>query len=257
MVFNGYSKENILEKGDTISFPESVKSFFKGDIGQPHGGFPEKIQKLILKDEIPYTDLPNAHLKPIDFENELIAFHKKFDSSLSFLDLLSYKFYPKVFEDYYKHFQIYGNVSAIPSIEFFYGMKNGQEIMIEILHGKNIIVKLEYISEPDENGNRTVFFKLNGQTRAIEIKDNHIQIEKRANLKVSGVNEIGAPLQGMLSKIFVKVGDVVKKNAPLFTIEAMKMETTIVANNTAKIKGIHLVEGRMVDAEDLVIEMEG
>ncbi len=256
MVSNNYSKEDILEKGDSISFPESVKSFFKGDLGQPFGGFPERLQKLILKDEKPYTELPNAHLKPVDFEKEMIAFRQKFDNNLSFLDFLSYKFYPKVFEDYFKHFQTYGNVSPIPSLEFFYGMKNNDEIMIEISHGKNIIVKLEYVGEPDENGVRTVFFKLNGQTRAIEIKDNHIQIDKRANLKVSGANEIGAPLQGMLSKIFVKAGDVVKKNAPLFTIEAMKMETTIVANQNSKIKSVQLKEGKMVDADDLVIEME-
>lgn len=256
MVSNGYSKEDILEKGDSISFPQSVKSFFKGDLGQPYGGFPEKLQKLILKNEKPYTELPNAHLEPIDFGNELSAFYKKFDSSLTFLDFLSYKFYPKVFEEYYTHYHTYGNVSFIPSLEFFYGMKNGQEIMVEIIYGKNILVKLEYISEADENGIRNVFFKLNGQGRAIEIKDKKVLIIKKSNRKVSGQNEIGAPLQGMISKIFVKPGDSVKKNAPLFTIEAMKMETTIVANNNIKVKGIELAEGRMVDADDMVIEID-
>lgn len=256
MVSNGYTKEDILEKGDSISFPQSVKSFFKGDLGQPYGGFPEKLQKLILKNEKPYTELPNAHLEPIDFGNELSAFYKKFDSSLTFLDFLSYKFYPKVFEEYYTHHNTYGNVSFIPSLEFFYGMKNGQEVMIEIVYGKNILVKLEYISEPDENGFRSVFFKLNGQARAIEIKDKNVHIIKQSNRKVSGQNEIGAPLQGMISKVFVKPGDSVKKNAPLFTIEAMKMETTIVANNNVKIKGIQLAEGKMVDADDMVIEIE-
>lgn len=256
MVSNGYSKEDILERGESISFPQSVKDFFKGDLGQPYGGFPQTLQKLILKDEKPYTELPNAHLKPIDFEKEIKEFHKKFDSTLTELDLLSYKFYPKVFEEYYKHFQAYGNVSVIPTLEFFYGMKNGQEVIIEIEHGKNIIAKLEYVGEPDENGIRSVFFKLNGQSRVIDIKDEHLQIIKVSNRKASGQNEVGAPLQGMLSKIFVKAGDLVKKNAPIFTIEAMKMETTIVANNNYKIKGIQLREGNMVDADDLVIEME-
>jgi pyruvate carboxylase len=255
MVSNGYTKEDILEKGESISFPQSVKSFFKGDLGQPHGGFPEKLQKLILKDEKPYKELPNAHLQPIDFGTELSEFYKKFDSSLTFLDFLSYKFYPKVFEEYYTHYQTYGNVSFVPSLEFFYGMKNGQEIMIEIIYGKNILAKLEYISEADENGIRTAFFKLNGQGRAIEIKDKNVNITKQANRKASGQHEIGAPLQGMISKIFVKPGDSVKKNAPLFTIEAMKMETTIVANNDYLIKGIQLAEGRMVDADDMVIEV--
>jgi pyruvate carboxylase len=100
------------------------------------------------------------------------------------------------------------------------------------------------------------FFKLNGQGRAVEVKDEHIKIIKQANRKISGVNDIGAPLQGMISKVFVKPGDVVKKNAPLFTIEAMKMETTITAANNFKIKGVQLTEGKMVDADDLVIEFE-
>ena len=211
---------------------------------------------MILKDEVPYTDLPNAHLKPIDFDQEFNAFHQKFNKNLSFLDFLSYQFYPKVFEEYYHHLQTYGDVSSIPSLEFFYGMKNGQEAMIEIMHGKTIITKLEYVSEPDENGMRRISFKLNGQSRVIEIRDEHIVIARKANRKASGKNEVGAPLQGMISKIFVKAGEVVKKNAPLFTIEAMKMETTITANQQFKITKIQLNEGKMVDADDLVIEVE-
>jgi pyruvate carboxylase len=117
-------------------------------------------------------------------------------------------------------------------------------------------VKLEYVGEPNDNGIRTVFFKLNGQNRAIEIKDEHIHITKQSNRKVSGQNEVGAPLQGMISKIFVKKGDAIKKNTPLFTIEAMKMETTIVAHSNFKIKVVQLAEGCMVDADDMVIETE-
>ena len=256
MVSMGYSKEDILNKGDSISFPQSVKSFFKGDIGQPYGGFPKNLQKMILKDELPYTDLPNAHLKPIDFDKEFKEFHKKFNKNLSFLDFLSYQFYPKVFEEYYQHLQTYGDVSSIPSLEFFYGMKNGQESMIEILHGKTIITKLEYVSEPDENGMRRISFKLNGQSRVIEIRDENVHISKKANRKASNKHEVGAPLQGMISKVFVKAGDTVKTNTPLFTIEAMKMETTVTANHQYKIVNIHLSEGKMVDADDLVIEVE-
>jgi len=256
MVSMGYTKEDILNKGDSISFPQSVKSFFKGDIGQPYGGFPPVLQKMILKDEVPYTDLPNAHLKPIDFDLEFKAFHQKFNKNLSFLDFLSYQFYPKVFEEYYQHLQVYGDVSSIPSLAFFYGMKNGQETMIEIGHGKTIITKLEYISEPDENGMRRISFKLNGQSRVIELRDEHILISRKPNRKALGENEVGAPLQGMISKIFVKVGDIVKKNAPMFTIDAMKMETTITANHQFKVTKIQLLEGKMVDADDLVIEVE-
>ena len=74
MVSNNLSIEDVLERGEELSFPQSVKSFFRGDLGQPYGGFPERVQKIILKDEKPYTERPNGHLEPIDFEKEFAAF---------------------------------------------------------------------------------------------------------------------------------------------------------------------------------------
>ncbi|HXC05022.1 MAG TPA: pyruvate carboxylase [Bacteroidia bacterium] len=254
MVSNNLSKEDILERGDMISFPESVRSMFKGDLGQPHGGFPKALQKLILKDEQAYTDLPNAHLQPIELESDFKAFRIRFGTECTFLDYLSYKFYPKVFEGYHAHLKTFGDVSMIPTPEFFYGMKNNQETLIDIGEGKTLIVKQMYIGDPDESGNRSVYFKLNGQTRAIEVKDRSIQNTRKANRKAEGQGQIGTPLQGMLSRIFVKNGQTVKKNTPLFTIEAMKMETTITASTDMKITGIHLSELSLVEADDLVVE---
>ena len=69
LVSNNLTVQDVLERGDTISFPQSVVSFFKGDLGQPVGGFPKDLQKLILKDEKPYTDRPNAHIEPLDISD--------------------------------------------------------------------------------------------------------------------------------------------------------------------------------------------
>jgi pyruvate carboxylase len=256
MVSNNLSKEDILLKGDSISFPESVRSLFRGDLGQPYGGFPKALQKLVLKNEEPYTDQPNAHLQPVDFDRELPAFQNQFGSELTLLDFLSYKFYPKVFEGYHAHLKEFGDVSTIPTPEFFFGLKNNQETLIYIGEGKTLIVKQMYISDADEEGNCSVYFKLNGQTRSIEVKDKSVQSSRKANRKAEGEKQIGTPLQGMLSKIFVKTGDQVKKNAPLFTIEAMKMETTITATRDLRITQIHLTELSLVEADDLVIEIE-
>ncbi|MFI5148196.1 MAG: pyruvate carboxylase [Bacteroidia bacterium] len=254
MVSNNLSKDDLLTRGDSISFPESVRSMFKGDLGQPHGGFPQALQKMILKDEEPYTDLPNAHMKPVDIESGLKAFKIRFGNEYSLTDYLSFMFYPKVFEGYHAHLKTFGDVSMIPTPEFFYGMKNNQETLIDIGEGKTLIVKQMYIGDPDETGNRSVYFKLNGQTRAIEVRDKSIQNTKKANRKAEGQFQIGTPLQGMLSKLFVKQGQAVKKNMPLFTIEAMKMETTITASKDMKITGIHLTELSLVEADDLVVE---
>ncbi|REJ85329.1 MAG: pyruvate carboxylase [Bacteroidetes bacterium] len=257
MVTQKLSKKDLFEKGDSISFPESVKSMFRGDLGQPHGGWPSELQKIILKDEQPYTEVPNAHLKPVDFDAEYELFQKKFDHYQGFLDFLSWKFYPKVFEEYYNFKKEFGEVGSLPTPAFFYGMKPNEEIMINIGKGKTILVRLLFISDKaDEAGNRTVFFRLNGQTRLIEIRDKNAESKTRSNQKAQQPNEIGAPLQGRLSKIFVKVGELVKKNAPLFTIEAMKMETTITAPRDLKVKRVVLNESSMVENDDMILEGE-
>lgn len=254
MVSNNLSKEDVMQKGEGISFPESVKSFFKGDLGQPPGGFPKDLQKIILKDEKPFTDLPNAHLQPIDFDKELDDFRKKYPFSGSFLDFLSWKFYPKVFDEYYTHEQLYGDVSSLPTPAFFYGLKTNEEILVDIGQGKTIMIRLLYVGDADENGNRTAFFRLNGQTRSVEVKDKKASVKKITNQKAKESNQIGTPLQGLLSKIFVKEGQQIAKNTPMFTIEAMKMETTITATKDLVIDKIVLKEGALVEADDLILQ---
>lgn len=262
LVSNNLSIEDVLEKGETISFPESVKSFFKGDLGQPVGGFPEGIQKMVLKDEIPYTERPNAHLEPIDFEKEFEEFREMFQDGmgrdLSITDLLSYKLYPKVFTDAFNHHKEFGNVITVPTKNFFYGMKAGEEIIVEMDKGKTLLIELLSIGEADDEGQVDVYFKVNGQTRAVKVQDKSIKVEKVAHAKASKQNEkeVGAPLQGSLSKILVKTGQKVKKNEPLFIIEAMKMETTITSNSEGEIDKVVLQEGVMVFADDLVITMK-
>ncbi len=252
----------MLEQGENISFPESVKSFFKGNLGQPEGGFPEKIQKLVLKDEKPFTERPNAHLEPIDFDKELAEFKETFKDGmgreLNMTDFLSYKLYPKVFTDAYNHHKDHGNVISIPTKNFFYGMEIGEEIIVEMDKGKTLLIQLISVGEANSDGMATIFFKVNGQTRAVQVQDKSIKVEKVVHQKKDKGNdlEIGAPLQGSLASVLVKSGQKVKKNEPLFIIEAMKMETTITANSEGTVDKVILPEGRMVFADDLVVIMK-
>jgi pyruvate carboxylase len=258
MVTSNLTKEDILNKGHQLSFPESVVSLFKGDIGQPVGGFDPQLQKMILKDVKPFTERPNEHLKPIDFDAAMVTFKEQFDEHVTETDLLSYLLYPKVFEAFYNKKQEYGDVWHIPTLNFFYGLKDDEEVLIEIDKGKNILVRLLTCSEPDEDGKRKVFMRLNGQTRIIEIQDASTKSATQENVKADKTNikHIGAPLQGKVSQLLVKSGDEVKQNQPLFIIEAMKMETTITANSAGKIEEILITEGKMVKSDDLVILME-
>ena len=262
MVSNGLTVSDVMEKGDGISFPDSVQSFFRGDLGQPTGGFPKKLQKIVLKDQKPYSNRPNAHLTPVDFDREFEEFTEKYQKNfgrpLVMTDFLSWKLYPKVWEDAYKFYSEYHRVSTIPTRNFFYGMKPHEEAVFELAPGKTIILELLSVGSPNSEGMRTVFFKVNGQTRNVQVADKKMAVQKIENQKAepNDPHQIGAPLQGLLSKVLVKAGQEVKKNEALFIIEAMKMETTVTSSEKGTVKKIHLKGGMMVNADDLVLSLE-
>ena len=255
MTSNGYTRDDILTKGEDISFPDSVINFFKGDIGQPYGGFPQELQQIILKNQEAYNDRPNEHLDPVDFEKELVQFKKQFGKHKTELDFLSYKLYPKVYKDFHDFNEVNGDVWVIPTPTFFYGMKQNEEIMVEISAGKSMIVKYLNTTAPDDEGYCQVYFKLNGQNRHIQLRNEKLNIELKTHRKVAASNEIGAPLQGKLTQILVQKGDKIKKNTPLFLIEAMKMESTVVAPFDGQVVEVLLEGNQMVHQDDLVVIM--
>jgi pyruvate carboxylase len=256
MTSNNLTAKDVMEKGDTLAFPESVKQLFRGDLGQPFGGFPKELQKMVLKNEKPYTEKPNTHIKPVDFDLELKKLHEKFDDKLTTEDLLSYIMFPKVFEDFYTFRKYFGRVEKLPTPSFYYPMKPNEEIIVNIDSGKNILVKFRYMGEPNEDGFREVFFQINGQTRNIVVKDKAVKSLKAAHVKISGPNDVGAPLQGSLLKILVKEGEEVEKDTPLFVIEAMKMETTVCTSKKGVVSKILLNEKSMVEQDDCIIQLQ-
>jgi pyruvate carboxylase len=215
-------------------------------------------RKIILKDIKPFKDRPNEHLKPINFGEEMKTFNEKFGNGYTFNDLLSYLLYPKVFEEYHEVRKEYGDVWLIPTPYFFYGLKDDEEAIVEIDKGKSVLVRLLTCSEPDKEGKRKVFMRLNGQTRIIEVQDKQVKVTLQENEKADKTNKkhISASLQGKLSQILLKEGEEVKLNQPLFVVEAMKMETTITATAKGKINRLVLEPGKMVKADDLVLVME-
>ena len=259
MTSNNLTPEDVMKKGAELAFPESVKNLFRGNLGQPYQGFPRELQKLVLKGEEAFTDRPNQHLEEINFEAEFKEFKEIFDDRrMTFLDFLSYKLYPKVFSTYYAHLMTYDEVMKIPTSAFFFPMKPNEEILVRIAPGKKLLIQYMYQSEPDEEGMRMVFFKINGQTRSVKIRDRAVHVEKQVHRKadVDTETEIGCPLQGKLTRILVEEGDTVEKNQPLFVIEAMKMESTVSAPMAGTVRKLYLKEDTMVEQDDLVIELE-
>lgn len=256
MTSNQLTAADVLDGSRNLAFPASVKGFFRGELGVPFGGFPAELQRIVLKGEKPIAGNPNAQLPPVDFEADFAAFQTKYPHA-EFLDYLSYQMFPKVFDEYYQHAMIFGNVEAIPTPAFFYGLKQGEEILITLSKGKTIIVKLLYVLPADEHGMRTVVFELNGYARRVQVRDHAVKSVAVENRKVvDAAVEIGAPLPGRLSRVLVEAGAVVTPNMPLFIIEAMKMETTVTATRNGSVKAVLLGEGSMVQQDDLVVEME-
>ncbi len=256
MTSNNLTKEDVFTKGETLAFPESVKQLFKGDLGQPYGGFPKELQKLILKDVQPYTERPNAHIPSMDIEKELVAFREKYDKDLTEEDFLSYIMFPKVFEDLYRFRKHFGFVEKLPTPSFYYPMKPNEEILVNLEEGKNLLIRFRHMGEPNDEGFREVFFQINGQTRNIMVKDNAIKSSKAAHKKVTSETEIGAPLQGKLVKVTANVGDEVQKGQALFVIEAMKMESTINAPYSGKVEKVYLQQNSMVEQDDCILDIK-
>ena len=252
MTANNLTEADIYERGPELSFPDSLKSFFRGELGQPTGGFPKKLQEIVLGEEKAIVGRPNDHLGPINFELEFQSFQKEFLNT-SLEDFLSFKLYPKVFPEYYKFKDTYGDVSIIPTPQFFFELEANQEVMVEIDRGKTLVVHLVYVGEANEEGLRSVFFKLNGQSRVIEVLDRNVEVTKKINKKASTPNEIAAPLQGRLSKLMVSKDDQVSVGQPLFLVEAMKMETVVNATMIGSVNHVELQEGDLVEAGDLVL----
>lgn len=256
MTANNLTAKDVLDENQNHSFPASTIGFFKGDIGVPYGGFPDKLRKIVLKNE-KEIGAPAAHILPdIDLDKAFADFQEKYPHA-SFLDFLSYQIFPKVFDDFYERRKKYGRVENIPTTSFFYPLAVGQEIQVQLAKGKVIHIVLRYVSEPDEEGYRTVSFGLNGGGRSVRVKDNTVKSSKVEHKKVTNPeNEIGSPLQGSLSSILISPGDAVTNGTPLFVIEAMKMESTVTASRNGKVKQVVLPAGLMVDQNDVVIELE-
>ncbi|NBJ70768.1 MULTISPECIES: pyruvate carboxylase [Clostridia] len=258
MVQNNLTEDDIYERGETIDFPDSVIEFAQGYIGQPYQGFPPELQRIILKGKDPIKVRPGELLEPVDFTQLKETLFKTLDRQVTSFDLISHALYPKVFMDYHKFHDKYGDVSVLDTPTFFYGMKLGEVVEVEIEQGKTLIVKLVSISEPREDGTRVVYFELNGQTREIVVKDQSIQseVEMRPKADKNNQKHIGATMPGTVIKVLRQAGERVNKGDHLLINEAMKMETTVQAPFTGVIKHVNVKDGDSIAVDDLLIEFE-
>ena len=257
MVQNDLTEEDVLTKGQTIDFPDSVIELFTGYLGQPYGGFPKDLQKVILKGKEPITVRPGELLEPVDFEALKEELLKELGREATNFEVLAYALYPKVFLEYRKAVEQYGDLSVLDTPTYFYGLRLGEEIEIEIEKGKTLIVKLLTVSQPRADGTRVVYFELNGQSREVVIKDENIKSSVITKVKgdPKNPNHISATMPGTVIKVVVEKGEKVEKGDHLLITEAMKMETTVQAPFTGVVKDIYVKDGEAIQNGDLLIEL--
>ena len=257
MVQNNLTEKDVYERGETLDFPDSVVELFEGYLGQPHGGFPTDLQRIILKGREPITVRPGELLEPVDFDKLKEELFDHLGHEATDFDAIAYALYPKVFLEYVKTVEQFGDISVLDTPTFLYGMRLGEEIEIEIEKGKTLIVKLVSLGQPQADGTRVIYFELNGQPREVVVKDESIKTTVAARIKAdkNNPNHIGATMPGTVVKVLVEKGEKVNKGDHLMITEAMKMETTVQAPFSGVVKDIYVKNGDAIQTGDLLIEL--
>jgi pyruvate carboxylase len=258
MVGNNLTATDVVEGPRELAFPASVVELFEGRLGQPPGGFPEALQKRVLRNRKPLDGRPGASLPPADFA----AAHRELEGKLgrpaSEREVVAHLLYPRVFADFAEHQQKYSDTSVLPTSVFFHGMEPGEEISVDIERGKTLIIKFLTVGDPHPDGQRLVFFELNGQPREVLVLDRSLADKAQARPKAEPGNprQIGAPMPGLVVNVMVSPGEQVAAGQKLFSLEAMKMETTVYAEVPGRVAELHVKPGTQVEANDLLIRLE-
>ena len=238
-----------------VSIPHSVVDMFEGSLGEPDGGWPDRIKQIVLQGK---DGKAGKQLPPVDFDKVAAKVAAEIGREPAHDEVLSYLMYPEVFLKFAQARQSYGDVEVVPTPQFFYGMETGEEIGVEIEQGKTLIVKFLAVSDARADGTRTVFFELNGLPREVDVRDRSRKATAAAKQKAdpAQTNQVGAPLPGMVASVAAKEGDTVSKGDKLMVIEAMKMQTTIYAPADGVVAKLYAHPGQQVDAKDLLAQIQ-
>ncbi|MHC0552742.1 pyruvate carboxylase [Salinicoccus sp. CNSTN-B1] len=258
MVQNELDEESVIERGQHLDFPDSVVSFFKGEIGRPETGFNEALQKVVLKGSEPLSVRAGEVMEPVDFDQLREEVAEFCEYKITEKDVLSYALYPKVFKDFIMTNNKWGNVEVLDTPTFLFGMRKNEQLEIEIDKGKTLIVNLLSIGHVHEDGYRWMYFELNGFPRKVYINDESVE-SKEARLKKAdpaSISDIGAQMPGTVSTVKYKAGETFKKGEVIIITEAMKMESSVKAPFDGKVTEVFVEAGDKVASMDLMMTVE-
>jgi pyruvate carboxylase len=245
-----------LEPGAT-PFPESVIDMLSGGLGEPMGGWPRDLQRVVLGKRKPIEGRPGEGMPPLNFAKTRSDLSGRLKRETTDDDLYSHLMYPEVFAEFVRFSRENGEVSAIPTPAFFYGLKPGEEISINIEEGKTLFVRVINIGSVDKDGRRTILFELNGMPRETSVLDRSVQPKVKSRAKADPANpmQVGAPIPGLVTAIAVSVGTKLAKGEKVATLEAMKMQATIYAACDGVVDQIHAAVGDTVESKELLVTL--
>ena len=244
-----------LPQKHNVGFPDSVIDMMRGSLGEPPGGWPPEVREILLCRKQPIEGRAGEKLPAADIDAATAAAGKLLGRKAKKSDALSYLLYPEVFAKFAETRRKFAEVGVLPTPVFFYGLDSGEECVFDIEPGKRLIVKFLTCGEPRPDGTRRVFFELNGQPREVRVRDRSLQADRPAARKAASGNpdHVGAPTPGLVTGLFVQVGDEVEANDKLLTLEAMKMQSTIYSPKAGTVEEIVVAAGSQVQSKDLLL----
>ncbi len=259
LITRGIRPADVVNLPAGTAFPESVIDMLAGGLGQPLGGWPKALQKVVLGKTKALTGRPGASAKPVNLDKLREELREKLKREPSDDDVYSYLMYPQVFTEFAKFTRDYGDVSVLPTPAFFYGIFPQEEVSVRLEQGKTLFVSLVNISDADAEARRLVAFDLNGLPRHTTVIDRTVKPKTAARVKADPADplQVAAPIPGMVTTIAVSVGARVKKGDKLLTLEAMKMYTTLTAPADGIVDEVAAKVGDTVESKDLVIRLRG
>ncbi|CCH61788.1 hypothetical protein TBLA_0F02480 [Henningerozyma blattae CBS 6284] len=256
MVTNRLSADDVRRLANSLDLPDSVMDFFQGKIGKPYGGFPEPLRTEVLRNKRrKLNSRPGADTAAYDLLKVKRDLQGKYGSEITDCDVASYNMYPKVYEDFQKVKEKYGDLSVIPTKNFLAPPVIGEEIEVIIEQGKTLIIKYQALSDINkETGTREAYFELNGELRKIPVIDRSQKAVAISKPKCDDRNpaHIGAPMSGVIVEIKVDKDSKIKKGDPVAVLSAMKMEMIISSPSDGSIQDILVNDGETVEVSDLL-----
>lgn len=258
MVANDLNADDVANGVRELAYPGSVLDLVGGMMGQPPGGFPEKVKRAILRNNPEVTARPGETLPDHDFAATEKHLEAKIGRVPTMQETVTSALYPKVFDEFVTHLKDYGDVSLLPTPIFFYGPSLGEEFSVDIESGKRLIIKFLAVGEPRPDGVRTVFFELNGQPREVEVVDRSIETKaaKRTKADPNDPTHVAAAMPGMVIGVAITQGAKVTKGQKLLSLEAMKMETVLNAERDGEVAQLLVQSGSQVEAGDLLLVLK-